>query len=479
MRRRRSAGDGDGDADGAKRAPTPMMNSIVDYLDDRFGSAHFVRVTLRKPFPDHWSFMLGEIALYCLVVLVLTGIFLTMFFEASTEKVVYSGPVEALQGQTVSIAYNSALQLSFEVRAGLLMRQIHHWAALTFVFAMCAHLLRIFFTGAFRRPRELNWVVGSVLLLLGMAAGFTGYSLPDDLLSGTGARIAYSVALSIPVVGEWLAFLVFGGAYPTKDMIPRFLVIHIMLLPGLILAAVGVHLAMVWRQKHTDHKGPGRTEGNAVGHPVWPNFAMTSIGFFFLIAAVLVFLGGLFQVNPIWKYGPYDPTVVSQPAQPDWYIGWLEGSLRLAPNWEWHVFGHTIPAPFLPGVVIPGIFFTVLMAWPWIERRISGDRAVHNLLDRPRDLPWRTGCGMAGVTFMVVLTVAGGNDVLAAVLGIPLEPFTWALRVAVWVLPVLVGYATYRVCLGLRGREFSPVGRPARRRFRRNRSGGFADAGAE
>jgi len=465
----------DGDATRAKVKGAPLVSSIVDYLDDRLGSASFVRTSLRKPFPDHWSFMLGEIALYALVVIILSGVFLTMFFEASTEKVVYDGPVQALRGSEVSLAYNSALQLSFEVRAGLLMRQIHHWAALVFIFAICAHLLRIFFTGAFRRPREINWFVGSGLLVLAMAEGFTGYSLPDDLLSGTGARIAYSVVLAIPLIGEWLAFLLFGGQYPTKDMIPRFLVFHVMLLPALVLGSLAMHLMIMWRQKHTDHALEGRTEDNAVGHPVWPHFAMTSVGFFFLIAGAIVLLAGLVQINPIWTYGPYDPTQVSQPAQPDWYIGWLEGSLRLAPNWEWHVFGHTIPAPFVPGVVIPGIFFTALFAWPWIERRISGDREVHNLLDRPRDLPWRTAVGMAALTFMTVLTIAGGNDLIAAVLMLPIEPFTWVLRTAVWVLPPLVGWITYRVCLDLRARELSPVGRPRRAVFRRTASGGIGE----
>jgi ubiquinol-cytochrome c reductase cytochrome b subunit len=309
-----------------------MIRRLVLWLDDRLGAASFAKKALRKAFPDHWAFMLGEVAMYSYVLLVLTGIFLTFFFTASGEDVIYRGPYGPLRGVRMSAAFASVLRLSFEVRAGLVMRQIHHWAADVFVAAIVAHAFRVFFTGAFRRPREINWLLGTILLVLAMAAGFTGYSLPDDLLSGTGVRIAYSVLLSVPVVGTWAASLFFGGEFPAPVTIGRFLALHIMLIQGILIAVLGLHLAIIWHQKHTWFRMPGRTENTVSGSPLWPHYTMKSVGLALAVFAVLSLLGGLVQINPVWLYGPYDPTTVSSPAQPDWYIGWLEGLLRLFPG---------------------------------------------------------------------------------------------------------------------------------------------------
>ncbi len=452
-----------------------MIRRLVFWLDDRLGAASFARRALRKAFPDHWAFMLGEIALYCFVLLVLTGTFLTLFYTASGQDVTYSGPYAPLAGVRMSAAYDSVLRISFEVRAGLVMRQIHHWAALVFVAAIVVHLLRIFFTGAFRRPREINWFVGTGLLILGMLEGFTGYSLPDDLLSGTGIRIAYSVVLSIPLIGTWLAFLFFGGEFPTPIVIGRLLVLHIMLLPGLLFAAVGVHLAIVWHQKHTLFPGPGRTERTVVGSPLWPHYAMKSVGLALVVIAVLALLGGLFQVNPVWLYGPYNPTTASAPAQPDWYIGWLEGILRLAPRGDIQLFGHLIPGVFILGVVFPGAFFAGILLWPLIEHRITRDNAPHHLLNRVRDVPWRSGVGVGVLAFAVILTVAGSNDVLARFFGVPVEWITVGLRVALLVVPPVAGYITYEICRELnRGApESTRTGRWVR--LRRSAAGGFEE----
>jgi ubiquinol-cytochrome c reductase cytochrome b subunit len=451
-----------------------MMRRLVLWLDDRLGAAAFARRALRKAFPDHWAFMLGEIALYCFLLLVLTGTFLTFFYTASGQDVIYHGPYAPLDGVRVSAAYASVLWLSFQVRAGLVMRQMHHWAALVFVAAVVVHMLRIFFTGAFRRPREINWFVGTGLLIMAMAEGFTGYSLPDDLLSGTGIRIAYSVVLSIPVVGTWLAFLFFGGEFPTPIVIGRLLVIHIMLLPGLLFAAVGAHLAVVWHQKHTQFPGPGRTERNVVGSPLWPNYAMKSVGLALLVFAVLALLGGVFQINPVWLYGPYDPTTASTPAQPDWYVGWLEGILRLAPSGDMHLFGRTIPGPFIPAVLFPAVFFAGILLWPVIEQRVTGDEAPHHLLNRARDVPWRSGIGVGVLAFAGILTVAGSNDVLARFFGVPVEGITTALRVLLLVVPLAAGAATYEVCREL-GQGAGPERRSRWIRLRRSAAGGFEE----
>jgi ubiquinol-cytochrome c reductase cytochrome b subunit len=450
-----------------------VIRRAVEGLDDRLGAASFARRALRKAFPDHWAFMLGEIALYCFIILVLTGTFLTFFFVASTETVTYHGPYAPLAGRHVSAAYASVLRISYEVRAGLVMRQIHHWAAVVFVASISAHLLRIFFTGAFRRPREINWFIGLTLLLAALAAGFTGYSLPDDLLSGTGIRILYSVLLSIPFIGTWAAFLVFGGEFPTTDFIGRLFVLHVMLIPAILAGALTVHLLLVWHQKHTQFPGPGHSEDTVSGSPLWPVYAMKSVGLGLIVGGVLAFLGGLFQINPVWLYGPFDPSAVSSPAQPDWYLGWLEGALRLAPNWEFHVFGHTIPEPFLPGVVLPGIFFTILGAWPFIERRLTGDDHAHNLLDRPRDAPMRSGVGAAGLAFITILTLMGSNDVLSKFFQIPVETIDSAARVLIIALPVVLGYGTYRLCRTLGASDDHPAAAPLRVEIRRAPTGGF------
>ncbi len=464
-----------GVASGSKQPEPSPLDRLVAWLDERTGMADFVRSALRKVFPDHWSFLLGEVALFCFVVLVATGVFLTFFFAADTGSVVYEGPYRPLQGAEVSAAFDSVMRLSFEVRAGLLMRQIHHWAAVVFVAAIVLHVARVFFTGAFRRPREINWLVGFGLLVLAMAAGFTGYSLPDDLLSGTGLRIAYSVALSIPFVGPWLAYLIFGGEFPTRELLGRLYVFHIMLIPALMVGAVALHLGILWFQKHTQYPGPGRTEANVVGRHFWPGQVFRSLGLFFLTAAVLALLGGLVQINPVWVYGPFVPSAVSSPAQPDWYIGWLEGALRLGPNWEPTIVGVTIPSPFIPGVVLPGLLFTAFALWPFIEARLTGDRREHHLLDYPWQAPLRLALGSAALTIFVVLTVAGANDVLAVFLNVEVEALTQALRVVLVVAPILVGLVAYRLAIE-RSRRPPEAGAPsAWLRLRRTPEGGFEE----
>ena len=433
-----------------------IVRRSVRFVDERLGTTRFARRALNKAFPDHWSFMLGEVALYAFLILVLTGTFLAFFYNASGRQVTYNGSYAPLRHVRMTLAYRSTLRLSFDVRAGLVMRQTHHWAALVFIGAIVAHVARIFFTGAFRRPREINWIVGMTLFLLAMFNGFTGYSLPDDLLSGTGLRIAYSIMLSVPLVGEWAAFLVFGGPFPSEDILSRLFVLHIFLVPALIGGLLAAHLAILWRQKHTQFAGPGRTERNVVGSRLWPTYAVKSVGLFAIVAGVLAGMGGLVQINPVWLYGPFQPAAVTTAAQPDWYVGWLEGALRLAPPWQAHVFGGTISEVFWPGVLLPGVVFGILYLWPFLERRVTGDDAEHHLLDRPRDRPVRTGIGVGALTFFAVLLVAGGQDVVANELGLPVIDVTHTLQVLVWVLPVLAGLLAWRWCCDLRTGEAGP-----------------------
>ena len=435
--------------------PTEKIGGgVATYLDQRIGSNGFLARNLGKVFPDHWSFMLGEIALYSFIVILLTGTYLTLFFKPSMIEVVYAGEYLPLNGVSMSEAYASTLDISFSVRGGLLIRQMHHWAALIFVAAVSVHLFRIFFTGAFRKPRELNWVIGVVLLTLALGAGFSGYSLPDDLLSGTGLQIARGIVQSIPIVGTWGAFLLFGGQFPGDDFISRLYSVHILLIPGLILALVTVHLMLVWTQKHTQFPGPGRTNSNVVGYPLMPVYMAKAGGFFFAVFGIIALIGGLVTVNPIWIFGPYTPDQVSAGSQPDWYIGWLDGMLRIMPNWETYIAGFTISWNILiPAVIIPGLIFTAMGLYPFLEAWVTGDKREHHLLDRPRNAPVRTGIGVMAITFYGLLWIGGGNDIIATSFNLTINSITWFLRVAIFVLPPIAFVITKRICLGLQRRD--------------------------
>jgi ubiquinol-cytochrome c reductase cytochrome b subunit len=426
------------------------VGKTTEWFDERLAPSNFLSRQMKKIFPDHWSFMLGEIALYSFIVLLLSGTFLTLFFKPSMTEVIYHGSYAPLNGVSMSEAYKSTLDISFDVRGGLLMRQIHHWSALLFVASICVHLLRVFFTGAFRKPRELNWIIGVGLLTLAILEGFAGYSLPDDLLSGTGLRIAEGVVLSIPIVGTYLSMFIFGGEFPGTDFIPRLYAVHILLVPGIILGLLSAHLMMIWYQKHTQYPGPGRTNENVVGYRFFPIYTAKAGGFFFIVFGVCALLGAFFTINPVWLYGPYTPDQVSAGSQPDWYIGWLEGGLRMMPNVEWNIWGHTLSLNVLiPSVVIPGIMFTLLGAYPFIEAWATGDHREHHLLDRPRNRPVRTGLGVMSLVFFAILWIGGGNDLIAKTFGMSINAITWVLRVCLFVLPPLAFVITKRVCLGL------------------------------
>lgn len=424
------------------------------FLDERLGIAKIAKGNLRKIFPDHWSFLLGEIALYSFVVLLLSGVYLTLFFKPSLQEGVYAGSYAPLHGVTMSDAFASTLRISFDVRGGLLMRQIHHWAALLFLAAMTVHMMRTFFTGAFRKPRELNWVIGATLIIMGILEGFTGYSMPDDLLSGTGLRIAQAIILGIPIVGVYVAYFLFGGSFPGGDFDSRFYSIHILLIPGLILVLITVHLMLVVLQKHTQYPGPGRTENNVVGYPLFPVYMAKAGGFFFVVFGVIALLGALFQINPVWLYGPYDAAQVSAGSQPDWYMGFLDGAVRIMPPLEWNFWGHTVTFSILiPTLVVPGIMFTALLLYPWIEQFVTGDQAVHHILDRPRNQPTRTALGAMGIVFYLSLLFAGGNDIIATQFHLSINDLIWTFRVLVFVLPPAAFLITRKVCTGLQQRD--------------------------
>ena len=426
----------------------------IQRADERAPITSLAKSNLRKIFPDHWSFMLGEIALYSFIVLLLTGVYLTVWFKPSMVEVVYHGSYAPLDGIPMSEAYASTLNISFDVRGGLLIRQIHHWAALFFMASMIVHMFRIFFTGAFRKPRELNWVIGGSMVLIGLLEGFAGYSLPDDLLSGVGVRIVAGIIESVPVLGTYLMFFIFGGEFPGSDFIPRLYTFHVLLVPGILLAMVGLHLVLIFYHKHTQWALPGRTNTNVVGYPLFPVYTAKAGGFFFVVFGVTTLIAAFVTINPIWAYGPYVPDQVTAGSQPDWYIGFLDGMLRAFPNWETVIWGHTISwNVFIPALVMPGVLTTLLLGYPFLEAWVTGDTREHHLLDRPRNAATRTAIGVMAITFYGILVINGANDIIAQATSIPFNYITWFTRIGVFVFPPLMFVVTRRFCLGLQRRD--------------------------
>jgi ubiquinol-cytochrome c reductase cytochrome b subunit len=227
-------------------------------------------------------------------------------------------------------------------------------------------------------------------------------------------------------------------------------VIHVLLVPLAIFGLLGIHLSILWRQKHTQFRGRGRAEHNVVGSKLWPTYAAKSVGLFALVVGVLALLGGLVQINAVWLYGPFDPAAVSTAAQPDWYLGWTEGAIRLFPPWFLQVAGHSVPEVFWPSIALPGVTFVLLYLWPFIEARVTRDHAEHHLLDHPSDRPVRTAIGVGVLTFYVVLTAAGGQDVIAQKTGADIATVTYTLRTLVLVLPILAALITWKFCHDVR-----------------------------
>lgn len=440
----------------AARGPHPLakLESPATALDDRLGLAAMGRKNLRKVFPDHWSFLLGEVALYSFLICLITGVFLTIWFKPSMAEITYDGSYQLLKGLHMSEAFASTLDISFDIKGGLLIRQIHHWGALLFVAAMFAHMMRVFFTGAFRKPRELNWLLGVGLLSIGTVEGFAGYSLPDDLLSGTGLRFADGMIRSVPLIGTWAEFFVFGGEFPGELIVPRLYMAHILLLPGLLLGLVAAHMALVVYHKHTQFPGPGRTEKNVVGYPLFPVYMAKAGGFFFIVFGVLVLMATVMQINPVWQYGPYNPAQVTAGSQPDFYMGAAEGGVRIMPPIETYWFGLTWSWNIaIPGLGVLGALFTGIALYPFIERWVTGDKEEHHLLDKPYQAPTRTAIGVAAIACYFMFQLGGANDLMATHFSLSLNAVTWFLRIMAFVAPVVAFLVTKRICVSLQRRD--------------------------
>ena len=438
-----------------KEGPKPKVGGLASWVDDRTGAAKPVSYLLKKVFPDHWSFMLGEIAMFSLVIVLVTGTFLTFWFVPSAGQVIYNGSYVPLKGIAMSEAFKSTVDISFDVRGGMIMRQIHHWSALMFIVSITVHMFRVFFTGAFRKPREVNWVIGTTLSLLAINEGFAGYSLPDDLLSGTGLRAAEGFMQSIPIVGSYVSYAIFGGAFPGEAIIPRLYTVHVLLLPAIIVGLFTAHIVLVAVHKHTQYPGPGRTNDNVVGYPMMPVYMAKAGGFLFIVFGITTLISALVTINPIWMYGPYDPSPVTAGSQPDWYMGFADGALRLFPGFfEFNAFGFTLSLNvFIPALVVMPLLYGIAGAYPFIESWVTGDKREHHLLDRPRNAPARTGLGVMALSFYLILFFAAGDDLIAIKLGLSINDIIRALQVLLIVVPPLAYWLTKRICLSLQRRD--------------------------
>lgn len=430
--------------------------SVVTRLDRRLSSTAWARgldrraeELRRRPAPTSWSSMFGVVSMTCLTVLVLTGVFLTFFYEPSSATVRYQGSYRLLSGVEMSAALESTLAISFDVRGGLLVRQAHHWAALLLPASLVLQLLTTFFSGAFRKPRQWGWVLLFGVFVLALAGGWSGYALPDDMLSGTGLRIVQGVLLGIPFVGTWLSSYLFGGEFPGQ-VLQHLYPLHVLVVPAGLAVLVALRIRLARGQRPPQAAGPGRTETNVVGPPTWPTGAAKTAGLFSVTIGVLLLMAGTLTISPIWLYGPSSPGQASAGSQPDWYTGFFDGALRLVPpGWEVFWLGRTWTLAVIVPLVAVTAFLALVAVYPFLEARVTGDHREHHLLDRPRDAPRRTALGAAGMVFYGTLWAAGSADLLATQFTVSFESVIWTLRAALVLGPVLAYLVTRRACLAL------------------------------
>ena len=448
------------ETDGA-RGEDRRRRSVTDRVAERLGSITVFGRRIddswaelrRRRVPTHWTSLFGVVTLASLVVVTVTGVLLMFFYTPSSAGTVYAGSYAPLHGTVVSKAFASTMNITFDVPGGVILRQAHHWAALLLPAAIAVQLITTFFTGAFRRPRRAMWVLLVLALIAALASGWSGYALPDDMLSGTGLRIVEGIVLGIPVVGTWLASALFGGPFPGR-IIENLYPLHIVVCPGALLVLVALRALAAWRHRPPQFPGRGRTPENVVGVPLVPTAAGRAAGLFLVVTGLLLLISATVTVSPIWLYGPADPGNAGAGSQPDWYTGFLDGALRLVPpGWEIVWLGRTWTMAILAPLAVVGALFTVVGAYPFLEEWVTGDRRDQHLLDRPRLAPTRTGLGVAGLTFVAVLWAAGGADVIATSLSVSIEHVIGALQVALFVGPCLAFTVARRICFGLQRKD--------------------------
>ncbi|WP_374947483.1 cytochrome bc complex cytochrome b subunit [Agreia sp.] len=431
-----------------------MTVALSEHVRERTASGRRLEFMLKdlrtRRVPVRWSNLFGVVALASIVVLLVTGVILMFAYAPSSDPIVYSGSYAPLHGVEVSKAFDSVLRLTVELPGGLLLRQLHHWAALLLPAAIIMQLLVNFFTGAFRRPRRGSWVLLFLIFIMSMAAGWSGYALPDDMLSGSGLRIVHGIVLGIPVVGTWIATLLFGGEFPGR-IVENLYVVHV-IVPVALVGLLAVRGWLSLRHKSPQFAGPGRSQRTIVGVPMLPNAAIRAGGFMVLVTGVLVFIAANVTISP--TVAPSDPGNASAGSQPDWYTGFLDGALRLVPpGWELELLGRTWTFAVLAPLTVIGVYMVLIAVYPFIEGWITRDRSEHHLLDRPRNTPTRTAVGVAGMTFYAVLWATASADVTAMLFSLTLESIIHAMQIALLVGPVVAFGLTREICLALQKRD--------------------------
>jgi cytochrome b-561 len=411
------------------------MSEHQGWWEQRLGLRAFRKKFLNKAFPAHPTFFLGEIALFSFIILVITGIYLAFSYEPSAQEVV-------INGLSAPTAYHSVLQIDHQP-FGSVVRQVHHWSAHILIASAILHLLRVFFSGTFRKPREINWVIGSFLLLISVVAAFSGYLLPYDEFAVTATGIGYGIARSIPWIGPEIANFVFAGDFPALETVPRFYGYHTIMFPLLIAGLLGLHLLVMFRQKHSEPSyNQGKVaEGKLMGIPLWPHQSLLMAQLFLLLIGGVLLLSSVFPVHPVELYGPPSPETPS--VKPDWYFLWVYGALKLVPGWiEIHLFGGVINAEAIGGIIFPGIVIMIMILWPFLER----SRVTINYMQTLREAASRTSIGVGVLVMLLVFSLAGYEDTL----NIPLDVFRWGALIA----PLLSGAGTYLICKR-KAREFT------------------------
>lgn len=434
-----------------------------------------VRARTERAVPLRMASLLGVVSLACLVVLLLTGLLLMRWYDPSSDQVTYTGSYPLLQGVPVSRAYASVLHISWEVRGGLLVRQAHHWAALMLPASLMLQMLCTFFSGGFRRPRQWSWVLLSATFLLALAGGWSGYGLPGDLLAGTGLRIFQGILLGTPVIGTRATYLVFGGEFPGL-VLERLYWLHVAVVPVLLLLVLAARAVLAARRRPAQPAGPRSTEHVVVGLPVRA-WAARALGLFLVSCGVIGALAGAVTIAPVWRQGPASTGHAGAGSQPDWYTAFLDGGLRLVPpGWETTWFDGTIPWALLLPQAAVATFLVLVTLWPFLEARLTRDRAEHHVLERPRDRPTRTAFGVAGLVFFCGLWLAGATDIVTTQLSIAFELQAVVLRTVVLLGPLVAFPVTRGLCQGLRAAEQERLLHGAKTgRIERDPGGGYSE----
>lgn len=430
-------------------------------LDARIGFRGSLRTAVRKLFPTHWSFLLGEVALFSFAGLVLSGVYIAFFYTPSTAPVVYDGAYASLSGRTLPEAYASVLRLSVDVPFGEVVRRFHHFSAHLFVASLLLHAARVYFTGAFRRPRELTWWIGLALFGLALLNGFTGYCLPFDMRGGTALRMMMTTLESVPWVGGWLATFVFGAAFPGDVILGRLYIEHVFIGPALIAALIGAHLFLVVRLSHTNYPAPDRSDALEVGAHAWPEQAARSLTLLFLVFGVIALLSAFFPVEAVEAYGPFQRFSSYPPLSPDWFLMWIEGAYRMLPRQlDFTLIGATFTNPFYGAIVLPILVFAACALYPLLDARIyRGETRSEHLLEPWRERPFRTAFGVGGLGFLVFLSLGVLNDVMASAFSVEVRHVNIVWGILTLASPVVLFGIVYG---NLRRRARSaPLGRVA------------------